>query len=106
MRSSQFPPGPRGNPLTGNLIAFKNDPMGLLERCARDYSDIVRLHFFTRPVYLLSHPDYVDQVLGTLQHNFAITRAPKDAGCIFGNGMFTTSGAEWRRSPSSGTAGL
>jgi hypothetical protein len=37
----------------------------------------VRLHFFTRPVYLLSHPDYVDQVLGKKQHSFAITRLPK-----------------------------
>jgi cytochrome P450 len=98
MTSSQFPPGPRGNLLTGNLLEFKNDPMGLLERCARNYGDIVRLHFLTRPVYLLSHPDYVDQVLGKHQHNFAITRTPKDAGGIFGNGMFTTSGAEWRRS--------
>ena len=98
MTSSQFPPGPRGNLLTGNLIDFKNDPMGLLERCARNFGDIVRLHFFRRPVYLLSHPDYVEQVLGKQQHNFAITRAPKDAGGIFGNGMFTTSGAQWRRS--------
>jgi cytochrome P450 len=98
MMSLEFPPGPKGNFLTGNLVDFKNDPMGLLERCARDHGDIVRLHFFTRPVYLLSHPDYVDQVLGKQQHNFAITRAPKDAGGIFGNGMFTTSGAEWRRS--------
>jgi len=98
MTSSQYPPGPRGNLFTGNLIDFKNDPMGLLERCARNYGDIVRLHFFTRPVYLLSHPDYVDQVLGKQQHKFAITRAPKDAGGIFGNGMFTTSGAQWRRS--------
>jgi len=98
MTSLEFPPGPKGNFLTGNLVDFKNDPMGLLERCARDHGDIVRLHFFTRPVYLLSHPDYVDQVLGKQQHGFAITRAPKDAGGIFGNGMFTTSGAEWRRS--------
>ena len=98
MTSSQFPPGPRGNLLTGNLIQFKNDPMGLLERCARNYGDVVGQHFCTRPVYLLSHPDYVDQVLGKKQHSFAITRAPKDAGGIFGNGMFTTSGAEWRRS--------
>ena len=98
MTSSQYPPGPRGNLFAGNLIDFKNDPMGLLERCAREYGDIVRLHVFTHPVYLLSHPDYVDQVLGKQQHNFAITRAPKDAGGIFGNGMLTTSGAEWRRS--------
>jgi len=81
----------------GNLLAFKLDPIGLLERCAREYGDIVALRLVTRPVYLLSHPNYVDAVLGRHQRRFAITRAPKDAGGLFGNGIFTASGADWLR---------
>ncbi|HEX8439863.1 MAG TPA: cytochrome P450, partial [Archangium sp.] len=54
-----LPPGPPGDFLTGNLVAFSEDPLGFLTRCAREYGDVVRMG---KSNYLLAHPDLIEKV--------------------------------------------
>jgi cytochrome P450 len=97
MNTPRLPPGPRERRLTGSLFEFKRDPLALLERYARDYGDLARFHILTRPVYLVSHPSYVEQILGIQQHSFVKRSSSHDVGGVFGNGMLTSNGNEWRR---------
>ena len=76
MTPSKFPPKPPGNLLTGHVLDFRRDPVGFLEQCARDYGDIVRLRFFTLPVYLLSHPAYVEDGAGRLCSDKSVSDPP------------------------------
>jgi cytochrome P450 len=93
------PPGPKGTFLLGNLSGFNRDPLGFLTRCARAYGDVVYLRTFNLPVYLVSHPDQIEEVLVTQNRNFI-----KDKGLrlrpgrrLFGNGLLTSEGEFWIR---------
>jgi cytochrome P450 len=97
MNTPRLPPGPRERFLTGSLFEFKRNPLALLERYAREYGDLARFRILTRQVYLVSHPSYVEQILGIQQHSFVKRSSPHDVGGVFGNGMLTSNGNEWRR---------
>lgn len=56
-------PGPKSSPIRGNLPQFQKDPLRLLTQAAQEHGDIVRLRLGPRTVYLLSHPDYIEEVL-------------------------------------------
>lgn len=58
MSGLQYPPGPKGNVLLGNLKNLSEDLLGFLTECARKYGDIASFRIMNRRVYLLSHPDY------------------------------------------------
>ena len=47
------------------LLLFRRDPIALLRRAAFEYGDIVRLPLSKHPVYLISHPDLIKDVLVT-----------------------------------------
>ena len=47
---------PRGGVL-GLLPELSRDPLGLFERCARDYGDLVRLRLGLTRMVLINHPD-------------------------------------------------
>ncbi|TFH24752.1 MAG: cytochrome P450 [Myxococcales bacterium] len=57
------PIGPRGNLILGHVGSIERDALGFLERCHREYGDVVRLRFFIWPAVLLVHPDHVKHVL-------------------------------------------
>lgn len=55
------------------------------------------LQFGRRPVFLLSHPDYVDEVLVTQQRNFAKGYFYRILEPLLGNGLVTSEGEFWLR---------
>ena len=89
------PPGPRGNPLTGNLLEFRRDPLGFLTMCARNYGPIVRLRFARITAYLINEPDYIKDVLVTNHHNFIKAKSLRAHKRVFGNGLLTSEGDSW-----------
>ena len=91
------PPGPRGSLLTGNLSEYVPDQLGFLERCAREYGDVVRLRFLNVPLYLLNHPDHVEYVLVKNNRNFIKDRAERSGLRFLGQGLLTSEGDYWRR---------
>lgn len=57
------PPGPAGFLPLRTLYALYRDPLNALQSLARDYGDIVVFRIGFQPVYLLNHPDLVEEVL-------------------------------------------
>lgn len=92
-----LPPGPRGRPLTGNLLDYTRDHLAFLTRCAREYGDVVRLRFVNVPVYLLNHPEHVEYVLVKNNRNFIKSRGERISLGFLGNGLLTSEGSLWRR---------
>ncbi len=92
-----LPPGPKGHPLTGNLLDYTRDQLGYLTRCAREYGDVVRLRFANVPVYFLNHPDHIEYVLVRNNRNFIKSRGERHSLGFFGDGLLTSEGSFWRR---------
>jgi cytochrome P450 len=95
-----LPPGPKGWPLIGCAPQFGRDPLGFLDACARAYGDVVRLGFGRQSVYMISHPDQVEEVLVTNNRNFCkepIQPRYMLEGALFGAGLVTSDGAFWLR---------
>ena len=95
--SLPLPPGPRGRLLGGNLPDYVPDQLGFLQRCAREYGDVVRLRFLNVPVYLLNHPDHVEYMLVGNNRNFIKDRVERSSLRFLGQGLLTSEGDYWRR---------
>lgn len=61
--SRSYPPGPKGNFISGNQRQFRQDPLGFILNASRYYGDLVHLQFFGTHAYLLNHPDFVHYAL-------------------------------------------
>ena len=91
------PRSPKGSFLAGNLTELRRDWLGTFTRYAREYGDFVPMRLGFRRAVLLSHPDYVEEVLvGNHRHAlkspiFNTTRR------VLGNGLLLSEGDFWRR---------
>jgi cytochrome P450 len=85
--------------LLGNMRAFNGDSLGFIERCAREFGDVVPTRFLYVPALFLFHPDHVEYVLATGSKNFikaATLRSPFFHRLV-GRGLVTSEGDFWRR---------
>ncbi len=99
MVAATFPAGPRGGRLMGNMREFNSDALGFVERCAREFGDVVPTRFLYVPALFLFHPDHIEYVLATGSKNFikaASLRSPFFHQLV-GNGLVTSEGDFWRR---------
>jgi cytochrome P450 len=88
--TDKFPPGPTFWLPFRLWREYSRDALGLVKRVAREYGDIAHVRFMGGHVVLLSHPDYVQDVLVTHAKNFSksnpLTRA------VLGNGLLSSDG--------------
>src|SRR5260370_21018106 len=92
------PPGPKGLPIFGVGFEFARDPLGLLERSAREYGDIVTINAGFQDRILLNHPDWITQVLTVQQNKFHKSELTIQLlGDLLGQGLLTSEGDFWRR---------
>lgn len=56
-------PGPSGWPIVGDLAAFGRDPLGYCEGLAARWGDVAHFKVVDHDLWLLSHPDDIEQVL-------------------------------------------
>jgi cytochrome P450 len=83
----------------GNMREFNRDSLGFVERCAREFGDMVLTRFLYVPALFLFHPDHVEYVLATGSKNFikaATLRSPFFHRLV-GKGLVTSEGDFWRR---------
>lgn len=92
MSRNSLPPGPRGLPIVGSLFDYFRDMLGFLLRTAQAYGDIAYFRLGSRQIYLLSHPDYIKDVLVTNDRNFQKSRALKRSKIVLGEGLLTSEG--------------
>jgi cytochrome P450 len=95
--NSARPPGPKGAFLLGHIVELIRDSMRFLERCSRQYGDVVVLRFFHVPVCLLANPADIESVLSKNSANFLKARDYRAMKSILGNGLLTSEGAFWQR---------
>lgn len=91
---TQFPPGPKGDPLLGCARYFMRDTLGFLTQVSRDYGDLVYLKAAHKHIYLLNHPHLIQQVL--VQEAHKIRKGPalrRNTYPAFGDGLLTSEGA-------------
>jgi cytochrome P450 len=82
------PPGPDLRRFAA-LRAFRNDPLGLLERLAT-YGDVVRIDVPGSAAYLLNHPDLVRDVLVGEHRSFHKGPTIRAAKILLGESLLTS----------------
>jgi cytochrome P450 len=95
----RVPPGPRGHPVLGNTLGFKNDIIGTLLAGYRDYGDLVKFRGVGPlfPLYLVAHPDYVTHVLKDNAENYPRTPLVRAKWkMVVGDGLICTEGEFWK----------
>jgi cytochrome P450 len=99
MVAAAIPQGPRGGRVMGNMREFNRDTLGFIERCAREFGDVVLTRFLYVPALFLFNPEQIEYVLATGSKNFikaASLRSPFFRRLV-GNGLVTSEGDFWRR---------
>jgi cytochrome P450 len=93
--SLRVPMGPKGHWLTGNLPEFRRARLDFLTNCARTYGAVTALRFAHRPIFLLSHPDLIEEVLVTQSRHFIKHFALRLNPLLLGKGLLTSEGDFW-----------
>ncbi len=91
-------PGPKGQPIFGNLRDYQEDTLGYERRLMEQYGDVVHVSFAGRHAYLISNPDDVRKVLVEEAQNFH--KAPIYRILLsrfLGNGLLTSEDDFWKR---------
>src|ERR1051325_1953489 len=91
------PPGPRRKLIVGHLMEFRRDPIGLLQRSAREHGDIVHLQLGPQAIYVFNNPEHIKDVLVTNNRNFVKSRGLEMAKKFLGEGLLTSEGEFHRR---------
>lgn len=98
MNGNRKLPGPNGLPFLGMALEIRKDPLGTLQRMAREYGDIVGFQALGMPRVLLSRPEYVQQLLvldHAKLHKSPLTKMA--VGPLLGQGLLISEGDFWRR---------
>lgn len=95
--SAPHPPGPRALPVLGSVYYYAKDPLGFLERCVREYGDVVYVEFLGQPTFTLQRPEDIEHVLVTRHQHYSKDRVQRRllGGRLLGNGLLTSEGEDW-----------
>ncbi len=97
MSQALLPPGPKGKPFVGCFFELRRDPLKFFLRLGEDYGEIASFKVGPQRIFLLNHPEYINEVLVTHQHNFMKGRALQVAKRFLGEGILTSEGVHHRR---------
>jgi cytochrome P450 len=86
------PPGPPRQFFGLGLPLLQRDPLKFLSELAAEYGDVVYFRSGREHFYLLSHPDFVKDVLLTSARKFAKGRALERSKMLLGEGLLTSEG--------------
>lgn len=90
-------PRARSLPLLGSTLYYLHDPLGFLERTAREGGDLVEMRFLRERGWLVSDPALIEQVLVKLAGSFQKDPPLRELRRILGNGLLTSEGEFWKR---------
>jgi cytochrome P450 len=90
-------PGPKGHWFLGNLPDLRRNKLDFFMRCAREHGDMAAFRLGPHRCVLLSHPDLIEQVLVTDNHNFGKHFASHILRPVLGDGLLLSEGATWLR---------
>lgn len=90
MTTAKLPPGPTDWMPLRMMTRFYRDPVEFLMQTARTYGDIAHVQAAGQHIVLLSHPDLIQDVIVTHNHNF--TKADTQLIRILGKGLLGSDG--------------
>ena len=96
MRGSR-PPGPRGVPGLGSLLAARRDPLGLFTDAARRFGDVVYFKLGPRHAYLITNPADIRHVLQDNARNYHKSPLYEKLRNFLGDGLLTSEDDLWLR---------
>src|SRR5260221_2450307 len=91
------PPGPRGLPLLGSTHEMARDPLRFLMRLSREYGDIVRFRLPGQLIYVLNHPDAIEEAVRAEHEHLMKDGFSRELSQVLGKGLLTSEGAFWKR---------
>jgi cytochrome P450 len=91
------PPGPRGLPILGMLLAVRRDPIGVFLRAARHFGEVVYFKIGPRRGYLITNPADVRHVLQDNARNYHKSPLYQNLRMSIGNGLLTSEDDFWLR---------
>src|SRR6201988_4581228 len=100
MMHSQPPtsaPGPRGVALWHSLRRMRWSPLTEYQALREQFGDVVRLATLPPPVYLVSHPDAVQDIWRENARNYRKVLLFKPIAALQGQGLLTSEGDLWVR---------
>ncbi len=96
-RSKQAP-GPPAIHLFATIREMRRDILKVMHEATKTYGDVVRFKLGPRVMYLLNHPDHVEQVLERRCQNYERRGLSTDKmKAVCGESLLTTDGPAWKR---------
>ncbi|MGC1931557.1 MAG: cytochrome P450 [Candidatus Nitrosopolaris sp.] len=90
--SIKYPPGPHSILPNKLLREFINNPIKMLMDIAYTYGDIAHFKFGRQHVYLINHPDHIEDILIRNYKNFIKSRGLQVSKRLLGEGLVTSEG--------------
>src|SRR4029077_18998191 len=90
-------PGPKRKALGDQLVPMSRDPLKFLVEIAREHPDIATFKLGPQRTFLLSKPEYIEDVLVANDWNFVKGRGLQRAKSVFAKGLRTIAGNFHRR---------
>jgi len=81
----------------GHIREIRRDMLAYFTRCSQECGDVALMRFGPRKVYLLSHPDHIEQVLVARNRAYSKHYAFKLLRPLLGEGLLTAEGDHWLR---------
>ena len=91
------PPGPRGLPVLGMLLAVRRDPIAVFRNAAARYGDVVSFKIGPRHGFLITNPADVRHVLQDNARNYHKSPLYEKLRSSIGNGLLTSEDDFWLR---------
>jgi cytochrome P450 len=83
--------------MIGNLKDVIRNSNRFLEKCSREYGDVVSLRIFHIPIVLLANPTDIEAVLSKNSANFLKARDYRAMKAVLGEGLLTSEGSFWQK---------
>lgn len=87
-------PGPRSWIPGASFLKFRRDPLAFFTATQKQFGDIAQFKFGPQQVYLVSHPDWIEDVLVTSARKFNKGVALQRAKRLLGEGLLTSEGKQ------------
>jgi cytochrome P450 len=98
MRQRRRPPGPRGEPLFGNVRRYADDPFDFLDAVSDAYGDVAEFDLGPFETVLVTNPADIERVLVSEDPKYHKPDFQDDAlGKLLGNGLLLSEGETWRK---------
>ena len=97
--ANRVPVGPTGLPLVGTSLQYADDPLGFMERTAREFGDVVSVDVYGQEVIQVTDPDAIRRVLVGNAGSYRKPTFGDDEGLagLLGDGLLTSDGDLWQR---------